>query len=280
MDEWQARDEAAALCGRRLRRRRVAKLAGASLLAAGLLAVATSAGLAGPWSQVALTSGILAGTAGGWMVHHGRQFPRYADAYVALGLDPLTTREQLEFHRLLAHAADAPWAGHLSRHSIPRVRDLAALRQQAMPHRAGLAGALSTIGNRLMGLFDKLFGAKTPAPAAPPAPEHCLIVEFDYGSTDPTPVFLVGDQLVAALASARSGELDGDEITAGEFDGNEMAADGSSGSLYLYGADADRLLEVVRPVLLQHPFLHGAKLRLRYGPPGPDVRRRELTLSP
>lgn len=270
MDEWQARDEAAALCGRRLRRRRVAKLAGASLLAAGLLAVATSAGLAGPWSQVALTSGILAGTAGGWMVHHGRQFPRYADAYVALGLDPLTTREQLEFHRLLAHAADAPWAGHLSRHSIPRVRDLAALRQQAMPHRAGLAGALSTIGNRLMGLFDKLFGAKTPAPAAAPSPDHCLIVEFGPYGGDPRPVFQVGDALAAALTRAG----------AGEFDGNELASDGSSGSLYLYGADADRLLEVARPVLLQHRFLHGATLRLRYGPPGPDVRRRELTLSP
>lgn len=133
-----------------------------------------------------------------------------------------------------------------------------------------------------MGILSKIFGSKAlaPAAAAAPAPEHCLIVEFDYASTDFTPVFLVGDQLVEALAIARAGEFDGDEIPAGEFDGNEIAADGSSGSLYLYGPDADRLLAVARPVLLQHPFLHGARLRLRYGPPGPDVRRLELILSP
>lgn len=121
-----------------------------------------------------------------------------------------------------------------------------------------------------MGILSKIFGSKAPAAEAAPAPEHCLIVEFNYASTDPTPVFRVGDQLSSALAAAR----------AGEFDGNELAADGSSGSLYLYGPDADRLLAVARPVLLQHPFLHGARLRLRYGPPGPDVRRLELILSP
>lgn len=121
-----------------------------------------------------------------------------------------------------------------------------------------------------MGILSKIFGSKVPAADSAPAPEHCLIVEFDYASTDPTPVFRVGDQLAAALAGDR----------AGEFDGNELAADGSSGSLYLYGPDADRLLAVARPILLQHPFLHGARLLLRYGPPGPDVRRIELTLSP
>lgn len=121
-----------------------------------------------------------------------------------------------------------------------------------------------------MGLISKLFGNRKTEDQPARPPEHCLIVEFQFHGGDPRPVFQVGDELSAALSRDR----------AGEFDGNELAADCSSGSLYLYGPDADRLLAVARPVLLAHAFLHGAKLLLRYGPPAPGVARRELTLAP
>ena len=57
-------------------------------------------------------------------------------------------------------------------------------------------------------------------------------------------------------------------LGAGEFDGDEFAADLSDGSIYMYGADADRLLGVVRPVLESAPFMAGAVVHVRYGPPG------------
>ena len=104
-----------------------------------------------------------------------------------------------------------------------------------------------------MGIFDVF--KKNDPPSAPP--EHAVIVEFNYGHTDMQPIFSLGDQLRDAIESAR----------AGEYDGNEVAADGSSGSLYMYGPDADALYRAVAPILRSCAFMSGARVRLRYGPP-------------
>ena len=115
-----------------------------------------------------------------------------------------------------------------------------------------------------MGLFD-IFRKVEPAPRPP---EHAVIVEFRYGSTDLKPVFELGDRLREALEAA----------AAGEYDGNEMEADGSSGSLYMYGPDADAAFNAVGSVLRACQFMRGARVRLRYGPPGQDSRQVEHQL--
>jgi hypothetical protein len=117
-------------------------------------------------------------------------------------------------------------------------------------------------------MFAKLFGKES---AAPPKPvEHAVIVKFDYiGSTDLTPLFGLENKLEAAINAAK----------VGEFDGNEVATDGSDGMLYMYGPDADRLFEVVQPVLEACSFMRGALITLRYGPPAADVRERQLVLG-
>lgn len=97
--------------------------------------------------------------------------------------------------------------------------------------------------------------------------EHAVIVSFTYGTTDLSPLFELEEKLEAAIAAAE----------AGEFDGNEVAADGSEGSLYMYGPDADRLFDVIKPVLVQSPFMVGASVTKRYGPPEDGVR--EITLQ-
>jgi|ERR1700730_3203459 len=116
-----------------------------------------------------------------------------------------------------------------------------------------------------MGMFAKLFGKES---APPPKPvEHAVVVKFDYiGSTDLTLLFDLETKLEAAIEAAKVGELDG----------NEVATDGSDGTLFMYGPDADRLFEIVKPVLELCSFMHGARITLRYGSPGANQRQLVL----
>jgi hypothetical protein len=77
------------------------------------------------------------------------------------------------------------------------------------------------------------------------APEQAVIVHFDYGSADWKPFFAFEKILEDAIN--KSG--------AGDYDGNELAVDGSDGSLYMYGPDADKLLAVAKPILLSTSLL-------------------------
>jgi len=103
-----------------------------------------------------------------------------------------------------------------------------------------------------MGLFDDSNASGVPRPA----PEHAVIVHFQYGSTDLSRLFALQEQLERAIEAAG----------VGEFDGHEVATDGSDGFLYMYGPDADRLFEAVRTTLEAAAFMRGARVRLRYGP--------------
>jgi len=115
-----------------------------------------------------------------------------------------------------------------------------------------------------MGFFDRLFRKPAPPPAGPP--EHAVLVAFDYGSTDLHPLHALESRLDEAITAAGVGELDGDEI----------AADGSDGMLFMYGPDADRLYEVVRPHLECLGFMHGARVTLRYGAAGNAPERHTI----
>src|SRR5688572_32809627 len=120
-----------------------------------------------------------------------------------------------------------------------------------------------------MGILSRLFGSKSEISAKPA--EHAVIVTFAYiGSTDLDPLFALESQLESAINAAR----------VGEYDGNEVAVDGSDGTLYMYGPDADKLFAVVRPVLKATPYMNGAKVTLRFGPPADGVREREVTIAP
>jgi hypothetical protein len=116
-----------------------------------------------------------------------------------------------------------------------------------------------------MSVFAKLFGKKSTPP--PKQVDHAVLVNFDYiGSTDLTPLFDLEKKLEAAIDAAKVGELDG----------NEVATDGSDGTLYMYGPDADRLFEAVKLVLEGCSFMRGARITLRYGSPGADQRQLVL----
>jgi hypothetical protein len=115
-----------------------------------------------------------------------------------------------------------------------------------------------------MGVISRIFGRKS----APPVADHAVIVHFEYGSTDLQPLFELEKRLETAIAQARAGELDG----------NEVATDGSDGYLYMYGPQADALFQAVRPVLEACPFMRGARVRVRYGPPADGVREVQHVL--
>jgi hypothetical protein len=116
-----------------------------------------------------------------------------------------------------------------------------------------------------VGMFAKLFG-KHPAPP-PKLVDHAVLVNFDYiGSTDLTLLFDLETKLEAVIDAAKVGELDG----------NEVATDGSDGTLFMYGPDADRLFETIRPVLEGCSFMRGARITLRYGSPGANQRQLVL----
>ena len=99
--------------------------------------------------------------------------------------------------------------------------------------------------------------------------EHAVIVHFSYGSTDLSQLFALEDELVAAL----------EEVDAGEFDGNEMAADGSDGIRYLYGPDANKLFDAIKPVLESTDFMKGARAKLRFGPPNEGTREVDVLIG-
>ena len=65
----------------------------------------------------------------------------------------------------------------------------------------------------------------------------------------------------------------------GEFDGNEMAVDGSHGFLYMYGPDANRLFEVIEPILKATPFMSGARVTKRYGSADPNTKKTVVIIE-
>ena len=99
--------------------------------------------------------------------------------------------------------------------------------------------------------------------------QHAVIVRFDYGQTDLSPLHELEDKLTDAIESA----------SAGEFDGDEVAMDGSDGTLYMYGPSADRLFDVVRPVLASADCIHNAVATIRYGSPENGVQEKMVAIA-
>lgn len=99
--------------------------------------------------------------------------------------------------------------------------------------------------------------------------DHAVIVHFinyPFGN-DLDPLFALEEELVMAIEDAN----------VGEYDGNEIAVDGNDGTLYMYGPDADRLFEAVRPTLEACAFMKGAQVTKRYG--SPEDNAEEVTIT-
>ena len=118
-----------------------------------------------------------------------------------------------------------------------------------------------------MGLFANLFGKKKPESAK--LPEQSVIVHFQYGKTDLDDLYALEDRLEPLIADAG----------VGEFDGHEIALDGSDGFLYMYGPDADKLFDVVKPELEATSFTRGASVKLCYHNPGEQGPEKEVTIK-
>jgi hypothetical protein len=115
---------------------------------------------------------------------------------------------------------------------------------------------------KIIAAFAAFTGLASAGAHAQAAPEHAVIVSFNYGSKNLDALFKLEEKLEAAITRAK----------VGEYDGNEIAVDGSDGTLYMYGPDADKLFNIVKPILESTPFMRGAEVRRRYGPPQDGVR--------
>ncbi len=115
---------------------------------------------------------------------------------------------------------------------------------------------------KLILALTSLLSMSMAAQSAPPPTEHAVIVQFQYGCTNLEALFSAEDRLEAAITAAKVGEMDGHEI----------AVDGSDGTFYMYGSDADKLFKAVEPVLRTIAFMKGASVTRRYGPPKDGVK--------
>jgi N12 class adenine-specific DNA methylase len=127
---------------------------------------------------------------------------------------------------------------------------------------------------RLLTALAALLGmgsGSSSAQAAAAKHEEAVIVHFDYGQKDWSRFFEFEKTLEEAIAKA----------AVGDYDGNELATDGSDGSMYMYGPDADALFAIIKPRLMSASFLRNVVVTLRYGAvTDPTAREKKLRLGP
>ncbi|CAB3755110.1 hypothetical protein GQ57_12895 [Burkholderia sp. MSh2] len=103
----------------------------------------------------------------------------------------------------------------------------------------------------LLGFALLAGNAAADVPPKPPGP--VVTVHFDYDEKDDARLHALERRLDRAVKQAGAGEL-------GE---TELHRDGNDGYLYLYGASADRLYAVARPILKSSGWLTGMEVTLR-----------------
>ena len=117
-----------------------------------------------------------------------------------------------------------------------------------------------------MGLLSKLFGSKNTEQGERLAQE--VEVHFEYGSTNFQHVYALGDQIQVAIAEAK----------VGEYDGHSLPADGSNGTYFIFGPDAEAIFRAIQPVLEASPLMRGATVTLHFGPRGWRTPKRVVKL--
>ena len=94
------------------------------------------------------------------------------------------------------------------------------------------------------------------------------MVHFFYGSTNYQHVYALEDMIRNMIV----------EAGVGKYDGHEVAEDGSDGSFFLYGPDAEALYRVISPLLSETLFLRGANVTLWFGPRKWGTQKRVINL--
>ena len=119
-----------------------------------------------------------------------------------------------------------------------------------------------------MSLFSRILGKKE-APAALPDQAVIVHVPLSDGANGTREEFAhltaLEEEMQEAIAEAGAGELDGNEFGQGDF------------TYFMYGTDADRLFSIVEPILRGDSQTKKGHALVRYGPPGCDQRRVELS---
>jgi hypothetical protein len=82
---------------------------------------------------------------------------------------------------------------------------------------------------------------------------QAAIVDFEYEGDDLAPLFNVVERLDAAISRANLGW----------YDAHDIDVDQTNGTFYMYGADAEALFAVVRPILSSDPCLSNVRITLR-----------------
>ena len=95
--------------------------------------------------------------------------------------------------------------------------------------------------------------------------KQSAIVYFENGLPYPEALYETGHALCEQIEKEK----------VGCYDWHCTAADDSHGWLYMYGPDAEKLFETVRPVLEQAAFLKGASVTLHCGR---EKKSKEFTL--
>lgn len=102
------------------------------------------------------------------------------------------------------------------------------------------------------------------------ADEQAVLVFIKLGGD----AFPVPSEREALRALEESVDRAIQESNLGEFDGNEIG--GGYWRLYAYGPSADRLSEVIVPILSNRPVPAGSYLLKRFGEPGAVEERIDL----
>ena len=101
--------------------------------------------------------------------------------------------------------------------------------------------------------------------------DQAVHIDFEYGRGDWSQFWNFETTLKGVVESSGLGK----------YDGNELALDGSVGTLFLYGPDADQLLDLVRPYLEAATFAKNAVATVVYGPEDKEgVRVVTVRLTP
>src|SRR5690242_5076841 len=109
--------------------------------------------------------------------------------------------------------------------------------------------------NRWAALLSLTLGGLAVNAEATAPVEQAVIVRFDYGHKDWSPFFAFEEKLEHAV----------DTSGLGDYDGNELAVDGSDGTMFIYGPDADKLLALIEPLVESAGILKNVRATLRYG---------------
>lgn len=99
--------------------------------------------------------------------------------------------------------------------------------------------------------------------------DHSVIIYFNYGMDELDPLFKLSDELEKCI----------NDKQVGEFDGHEINMDGSDGSLYMYGPNAETLFKAIKPTLEATSFMKGATAILRFGPIGEDAKEIDVEIE-